>query len=163
MNNATVVLADYACESEYHAIKDPHGSAFKTLEMHREALRETIFSLSQQGYEVAVEIYDIAGYQEFCKLQNALNTPQTVAAYVVAKHGGSEKKFQPGLDHQNITIDRTVEVFCEMCKASGLKKSEIAEICGISQSDLNKYCSGLAEIPDSFFEKLKRQTEKRGE
>lgn len=73
------------------------------------------------------------------------------------------KKFQPGLDHKNITVNRTAEVFCEMCQKTGLKKSEIAEICEISQTDLNKFCSGLAEIPDAVFEKMKREAEKRGE
>ena len=161
--NAKVVLADFANDEEYHAIKAAHGTGFPDLRIHRENLQYATLHLESQGYEVAVEICDLAGYTEFRALQNAMNTPQTVAAYVVAKHGGMEKKFQPGLDHHNITVDRTTEVFCEMCKKSGLKKSEIAEICGISQADLNKYCSGLAEIPDNVFEKLKRQTEKRGE
>lgn len=101
-----VVLADFADEHEYHAIKDPHGSAFPTLAMHRFALQEAVRNMADQGYEVAVEICDLAGYQEFCKLQNALNTPQTVAAYVVMKHGGKEKVFQEGLDHQNIEIHK---------------------------------------------------------
>lgn len=101
-----VVLADFADEHEYHAIKDPQGTAFETLEMHRMIMQESISSLTAQGYSVEVEICDLAGYQEFCKLQNALNTPQTVAAYVIMKHGGKEKEFQEGLDHQNIEVHK---------------------------------------------------------
>lgn len=33
-----IILADYASEAEYHAIKDPHGDPFPTLEQHRAAL-----------------------------------------------------------------------------------------------------------------------------
>lgn len=149
-----VVLADFADEHEYHAIKDPQGTAFETLKMHRMIMQESISSLTAQGYSVEVEICDLAGYQEFCKLQNALNTPQTVAAYVVMKHGGAEKKHQPGLDHQYITVDRTAEVFCEMCKKSGLKKSEIAKICGISQTALNQYLTGAVAVPQEIWERV---------
>ena len=149
-----VVLADFANEAEYHAIKDPHGTAFETLEMHRMILQEAAASLTAQGNNVFVEICDQAGYEEFCKLQNAFNTPQTVAAYVVMKHGGAEKKHQPGLDHQNITVDRTAEVFCEMCKKSGLKKSEIAKICGISQTALNQYLTGAVAVPQEIWERV---------
>lgn len=106
---AKVVLADFANEEEYHAIKDPHGTAFPTLTMHRAALQEAVRNMAAQGYEVAVEICDLAGFQAYCKLQNALNTPATVAAYVVAKHGGVENEHQEGLDHQYITVHKEVE------------------------------------------------------
>lgn len=101
-----IVLADFCNEQEYHAIKDPHGTAFATLTLHREALREAVRQMISQGHEVYIEFCDQAGYEEFCKLQKALNTPQTVAAYVLMKHGGKEKQKQPGLEHQNITIHK---------------------------------------------------------
>ena len=99
-----VVIADFANEYEYRVIKVPHGTAAPTLEKHRELLAEAIKTMTEQGDEVAVEICDLAGYKSFCELQHAVNTPATVAAYVLTKHGGVEKRFQSGLEHQNITI-----------------------------------------------------------
>lgn len=100
----TVILADYASEAEYHAIKDPQGDAFPSLKMHREALSGAEKQLSQQGYTVLREICDFAGYREFCKRNGAPNTSQTVSAYVSLKHDGKEKEPHPELKHQYFTI-----------------------------------------------------------
>lgn len=160
MMNAKVVLADFENDAEYHEIKDPHGTAFPTLAMHRVALQEAVRNMEEQGYEVAVEICDLAGYLAFCLLQNAANTPQTVAAYVVMKHGGAEKKYQQGLDHQNITVDRTAKVFCEMCKATGLKKSAIAKMCGVTPNTISRYCTGFSPVPQAVWKLVEMEAQK---
>ena len=92
-----VVLADFANEKEFNYIRNKQRSERYTLAVHRAMLANTKIQLQLQGYEVAVEICDLNGYLEFCKLQNALNTPATVAAYVAAKHGGVDKENQEGL------------------------------------------------------------------
>ena len=161
MINAKVVLADFANDAEYHEIKDPHGTSFADLATHRLALREAVRNMEEQGYEVAVEICDLAGYLAFCLLQNAANTPQTVAAYVVMKHGGAEKKYQPGLDHQNITVDRTADVFDEMCTKTGLKKSAIAKMCGVTPNTISRYCSGASPIPEAIWRLVEIEAERR--
>ena len=102
----TVILADYASEYEYHAIKDPHGDAFPSLDLHREALAGAEKQLRGQGFEVIREICDLEGYRAFCKRNHALNTPQTVSAYVALKHDGQEMEPHPELRHQNITIHK---------------------------------------------------------
>lgn len=158
--NAKVVLADFANEEEYHAIKAAHGTGFPDLRIHRENLQYATFHLESQGYEVAVEICDLAGYTEFRALQNAMNTPQTVAAYVVMKHGGAEKKYQPGLDHQNITVDRSAKVFCEMCKATGLKKSAIAKMCGVTPNTISRYCTGFSPVPQAVWKLVEMEAQK---
>ena len=99
-----IVLADFASEEEYRAIKGPHGTAAPTLKQHKILLAEAEKQMTALGNEVAIIICDLAGYTEFCKKQKAVNTPQTVAAYVIMKHGGVEDVIQPGLQHQNITI-----------------------------------------------------------
>ncbi|MBQ5757802.1 MAG: hypothetical protein IIV93_04725 [Clostridia bacterium] len=208
-----IVLADFLNDQEYHAIKAPHGTAFATLELHREALKGAIAQMRAQGYEVAVEICDQPGYEAFCKLQKALNTPQTVSAYVVMKHGNMQQKLQPGLQHQNITIhrsepaakklwgirddageiyavytdpsevsnldpvllvenptwetsdwtenetnyiavDRLAALFDHLCKSTGMKKKELARICGKSVYSFSKYCSGEVPVPALVWEKV---------
>ena len=102
----TVILADYASESEYHAIKDQHGDPFPSLELHRKALAGAEVQLRMQGYKVLREICDLEGYRAFCRRNEALNTPQTVSAYVSLKHDGKEMEPHPELRHQYITVHK---------------------------------------------------------
>lgn len=217
MELPTVVLADFANEEEYDAIKNTQGVGKSSLRMHKKLIEEAVQQFRKQGYRVAIEICDFEGYKEFCITQKALNTPQTVAAYVEMKHRGVEKQFQPGLDHQNITkvvepaegviygvydeddedmeiyaayktldevgglpyiemvenyiwamsdwtdpetgvnyigIDALADEFACLCRATGLKKSEIAKLCGISQSALNGYLSGAVAVPQEIWERV---------
>ena len=208
-----IILADFLNDQEYHAIKDSHGTAFATLELHREALKGAIAQMRAQGYEVAVEICDQPGYEAFCKLQKALNTPQTVAAYVVEKYKNNQNEYHPGLQHQNImihrsepaakklwgvrdddgeiyavyhdhadaadldpvllvenptweisdwsengmnyiAIDRLAVLFNHMCKMTGMKKKELARICGKSVYSFSKYCRGEVPVPALVWEKV---------
>lgn len=154
MELPTVVLADFANEEEYDAIKNTQGVGKSSLRIHKKLIEEAVRKFRKQGYGVVIEICDFEGYKEFCITQKALNTPQTVAAYVNMKYRGLEKQFIEGLDHQYITVDRTAEVFCEMCKKSGLKKSEFAKICGISQTALNQYLTGAVAVPQEILERV---------
>ena len=100
----TVVLADFENLADYREIKG--SQAFETLEMHRQALKEAKKQMEQQGYKVAIETCDKAGYYKFLVMSGAVNSPQNVAAYVAEKHIGGEHIPQPDLKHQNITIIR---------------------------------------------------------
>ena len=106
MNNSPqlIVLADFASEEEYRAIKGTHGTAAPTLKQHKVLIAEAEKQMTAMGNKVAIIICDLAGYTEFCKKQKAVNTPQTVASYVIMKHRGVEDVIQPELQHQNITI-----------------------------------------------------------
>jgi hypothetical protein len=43
-----------------------------------------------------------------------------------------------------------------MCSATGIKKKELAKICGKSAVQFSKYCTGAAPVPKLVWDKVKQ-------
>lgn len=54
-----------------------------------------------------------------------------------------------------IRIERQSEAFDKLCKSTGIKKKDLAKICGKSAVSFTKYCSGLVPIPKLVWDKVK--------
>jgi hypothetical protein len=54
-----------------------------------------------------------------------------------------------------IRIERQAQVFDQMCKETGIKKKELAQICGKSAVQFSKYCNGSSPIPPLVWDKVK--------
>jgi hypothetical protein len=133
-----IVLADFASEEEYQKIKGPHGTAAKDLSAHRELIKAAKTAMEGEGHTVKVVTCDIAGYTDFCRMNKALNTPQTVAAYVVKKSEGSLEVVEPGLRHQNITIHTIPKVLY------GVFDEDDGEIYAVYSTP--EECAGLPSV-----------------
>jgi hypothetical protein len=46
-----------------------------------------------------------------------------------------------------ITVGRLAKLFNDLCKRSGMKKSSLAILCGVTASTFSRYCSGITPVP----------------
>lgn len=54
-----------------------------------------------------------------------------------------------------IISDRLAELFNELCNSTGMKKKELAKICGKTPITFSKYCNGIIPVPKLILEKVK--------
>ena len=54
-----------------------------------------------------------------------------------------------------IKIERQAQIFDQMCKETGIKKKELAQICGKSAVQFSKYCNGYSPVPPLVWDKVK--------
>lgn len=55
-----------------------------------------------------------------------------------------------------IRIDRLAVLFDELCEKTGMKKKELAKLCGKTPETFSSYCSGDVPIPPLVYEKVER-------
>lgn len=55
-----------------------------------------------------------------------------------------------------IRIERQAQAFDDLCARTGMKKKELAKICGKSAVQFSKYCAGTAPVPKLVWDKVKQ-------
>lgn len=50
-----------------------------------------------------------------------------------------------------ILTDRLAELFNDLCKRTGMKKSTLAILCGKSAVTFSRYCSGAVPVPPAIW------------
>lgn len=51
-----------------------------------------------------------------------------------------------------IASDRLAELFNDLCKKSGMRKSALAALCGVSVSTFSRYCNGASPVPAAVWQ-----------
>lgn len=60
----------------------------------------------------------------------------------------------PVTQENYIRIDHLAEAFNNLCRKTGMKKKELAKICGKSAVTFSKYCNGDTPVPQLVWEKV---------
>lgn len=55
-----------------------------------------------------------------------------------------------------IRASKLAELFTELCKSSGMKKKDLAKLCGKNAVTFSRYCSGQTPVPQLVWEKVER-------
>ena len=55
-----------------------------------------------------------------------------------------------------IRADKLADLFNDLCDQTGIKKKELAKICGKSAVQFSKYCTGAAPVPLLVWDKIKQ-------
>ena len=50
-----------------------------------------------------------------------------------------------------IRVDRLAELFNDLCKRSGMKKSSLAILCGVTPQTFSRYCNGVTPVPPAIW------------
>jgi hypothetical protein len=59
-----------------------------------------------------------------------------------------------------IRIDKLSVLFDDLCASTGIKKKELAKICGKSAVQFSKYCTGAAPVPMLVWDKVQQYERK---
>lgn len=102
-----------------------------------------------------VEYYESIGD----KLAAEGRSEEALRAYRHAQNGTSDLDNYKRLHVKIMSIlDPTSEPepgdFNALCKSTGMKKKELAEICGKSAVQFSKYCNGISPVPRLVWDKV---------
>ena len=50
-----------------------------------------------------------------------------------------------------IRVDRLAFLFNDLCKRSGMKKSSLAILCGVTPQTFSRYCNGITPVPPAIW------------
>lgn len=54
-----------------------------------------------------------------------------------------------------IICDRLADLFNDLCRSTGIKKKDLAKICGKSAVQFSKYCNGTSPVPKLVWDRVK--------
>lgn len=54
-----------------------------------------------------------------------------------------------------IICERLAELFNDLCRSTGIKKKDLAKICGKSAVQFSKYCNGTSPVPKLVWDRVK--------
>lgn len=50
-----------------------------------------------------------------------------------------------------IRVDRLAFLFNDLCKRTGMKKSTLAILCGVTPQTFSRYCNGITPVPPAIW------------
>lgn len=59
-----------------------------------------------------------------------------------------------------IVLEKLAKLFNALCLKTGIKKKELAKICGKSAVQFSKYCNGISPVPRLVWEKVESYVRK---